>query len=208
MIAVIDPAVATPELECFNQLVHLSPHKLTYHLPALFGLSSLEQIRASVSGILILGSRSSVWDKLPWQAQLTDWLWPFLKKGVPTLGLCFGHQFLAQLHGAKVEYLSVDKKKVQGFRQVKIEQSRLWGNCSGELFGSHCEVVTSVPKGFRKIASSEPSKIEGLEHESLPIYTLQSHPEAVPNFLQNNLDSNLFSFGHKLIEKYFLNLRA
>ena len=41
-IAVIDPAVRIPELECFNQMALISPLPLTYHLPAMYGQQSLD----------------------------------------------------------------------------------------------------------------------------------------------------------------------
>lgn len=205
--AVIDPAVATAELECFNQLVHHSPIKLSYHLPALFGMNSLKRVSADLSSIIILGSRSSVHDKLPWQDELADWISPHLRKGVPTLGICFGHQFLAHLYGAKVEYLHKDKRKAQGFRKVSFKGSRLWPDGQGELFGSHCEKVSNVPTGFRQIATCEVAQVEGLEHESLPIFSLQSHPEAVGGFLGNDQNASRFAYGH-LLMKTFLSRKA
>jgi len=202
--AVIDPAVVNAELECFNELVLHSPIKLSYHLPALFGVKSLERVSADISSIIILGSRSSVHDQLPWQDALADWITPFLGRGVPTLGICFGHQFLAHLHGGKVEYLHRDKSKVQGFRKVNIKGSRLWPDSQGELFGSHCEKVSTIPAGFRQVATADVPQIEALEHETLPIFSIQSHPEAIGGFLGNEQEAKRFGFGHTLV-KTFLN---
>lgn len=40
-VAVIDPAVRTPELQSFNKIASWSPIPLHYHMPALHGMGSL-----------------------------------------------------------------------------------------------------------------------------------------------------------------------
>lgn len=205
-VAVIDPAVRTAEVECYNRMVELSPLPLTYHLPALFGLGSLPGPETRLAGIVILGSSSSVHDKLPWQSALAEWVKPRLEAGVPFLGLCFGHQYLAHLLGGEIGYVSADKEKRRGFRKVKIKGSRLWGDCEGELVVSHRETVTHAPKDFKVLATGE-AGIEAIEHERLPLFGLQPHPEAVPAFLKNvgnppEKNPARFQFGHSLVEKF------
>ena len=50
-VAVIDPAVRVPELDCFNRMSRRSRLPLTHHLPALFGLDSLRRAEADLRGI-------------------------------------------------------------------------------------------------------------------------------------------------------------
>src|SRR4051812_8272904 len=50
-------------------------------------------------GILVTGSPLSVTEKAPWMLELGREL---LKAGVPVLGVCFGHQLLAQVAGGEV----------------------------------------------------------------------------------------------------------
>lgn len=205
-IAVIDPAVKTAEVDCFNHLVSLSPLPMTYHLPALFGMASLNALNKTAAGIIILGSSSSVHDRHPWQAQLATWLKPRLDRGVPTFGICFGHQFIAHLYGAEVGFLYPDKKKEQGFRRVRLEDSRLWGKAplEGEVFVSHREGVTTVPTGFRQVGKSDTKVLEAFEHDSLPIVTTQAHPEATPGLLANLSypGSGKLEFGHALVKSF------
>lgn len=67
LIAVVDPAAGAAELDCFNALSTraalaaaasgLPPPALTYHLPALFGMGSLETLEAregKVDAIVLL----------------------------------------------------------------------------------------------------------------------------------------------------------
>lgn len=206
--AVIDPAVKTAALSGFNRLAELSALRLTYHLPAFFGSDSLASEGEGLCGIVILGSATSVNDQLEWQKQLATWLKPRVLTGMPVLGICFGHQFLAHLFGGKVGYLFPDQRKLLGFRKVHFSDGRLWGNREGEIFVSHRETVIEVPNGFKVVASSSEAKVEALEHERLPIYSCQSHPETTDQFLKS-LEHPVISrpgqlaFGHELIRSFF-----
>src|SRR4029078_898838 len=77
-VAIVDPAVRVPELDCFNRMSRASTVPLTYHLPALFGLDSLVRSAEGVEGRVVLGSGASVNDDLPWQDELRSWLEPLL----------------------------------------------------------------------------------------------------------------------------------
>src|SRR5688500_14799459 len=121
-VAVIDPAMRVPELDCFNRMTRRSRGPLTYHLPALFGMDSLER-GGEPAGIVILGSGASVNDDLPWQHALKGWLRPRVEGGTPVLGLCYGHQLLADLLGGEVGYVSADRVKRRGLRTVRLAEN-------------------------------------------------------------------------------------
>lgn len=209
-LAIIDPAVRIPELDCYNQISLRSSLKTSYHLPAMFGIDSLIALQESISAFMILGSSSSVNDRLSWQPQLENWLMPQLQLGKPTLGLCYGHQMLAYLFGGKVDFLFSDKHKLQGFREITFSKNSLWQNkeLKGRIYVSHREAVVECPKSMQVMASSSEVPIDGLVHKHLPIWSVQGHPESTPLFLKNmgdrhNVEPQAFDFGKKLIN-YFL----
>jgi GMP synthase (glutamine-hydrolysing) len=209
-IAVIDPAIKVAELDCFNKISLKTSSKVSYHLPALFGIDSLTELDESISAFIILGSSSSVHDRFAWQGQLETWLRPQLEKGKPTLGLCYGHQMLAHMFGGTVDFLFSDRHKLQGFRKIKLEKNPLWKNqtLEGKVYVSHREGVVECPNSMQIIASSSEVKIEGLAHNRLPVWSFQSHPESTPLFLKNmgdrhNVDAQAFDFGTQIID-YFL----
>jgi GMP synthase (glutamine-hydrolysing) len=209
-ILVIDPAMRIAEIECFNRMALRSPLPMTYHLPAIRGMQSLlAESMESARGIVILGSASSVHDRLPWQHELETWLRPHLERGVPTLGICYGHQMLATMFGGKVGFVSPsDQRKLKGFREVTLTQSAgPWAaQAKGPLCVSHKETVVEVPPDFEVFATSTEISTDGLRHKTLPLFTVQPHPEATPEFLQSHgiplEDRALLGFGHQFVDGF------
>lgn len=207
-VCVLDPAVRTPELDCFNRIALHSPLPATYHLPALHGMDSVKRREPGLAGIIILGSASSVHESRPWQKELVDWLLPRLEAKVPTLGLCFGHQLIAHCFGAMVDTLYTDNRKLTGLREVALSACPLWGDrpLSGRLVVSHREAVVGCPSGFRVVGQSPEVSVEALAHERLPIWTFQAHPEATQAFaLRQGIslagESDL-AFGHSIVQAF------
>ena len=212
-IMVIDPGLHTPELDSFNLISNISPFPVSYHLPAICGLETMEkhERRTLLKGIIILGSSASVHDDLAWQNQLRSWIETHLKKSIPTLAICYGHQLISQIFGAKIEEL---EKKQKGLRRLLITQSSPLGleNTSGEVVVSHKELVTSLPENMKAI-SSAPEKLfqyDALMHTHLPIWSFQAHIEATPLFCSNQqlfLPKNqTLQFGHQLLKNFMLNI--
>ncbi len=206
-VLVIDPAMVTPELDCFNRMAATAQLPLTYHLPAMRGMGSLHRDEENLAGIVVLGSASSVNDQLPWQAALGDWLLARMRDGVPTLGLCFGHQLVGSLYGARVEHLFPDQHKLTGFAPVALAPNPLWGEArTCELYTSHREVVTSCPDGFVVTASRPDVPNDGFAHRELPIWTFQPHPEATPEFVANREapaeEPERFRDGNDLVDRF------
>jgi GMP synthase-like glutamine amidotransferase len=207
-ILVIDPAVQTPALDCFNRLAISSPLPLTYHLPALHGMGSIESVAESAVGMIVLGSATSVYDDVPWQPALHDWLKSGLQSGIPALGICYGHQLFAHLFGGKVGFLSPDKTKLLGFRSVELDANPLWGRAmKGDLYVAHREVVTQCPADFQAVGRSPVTPFEALAHRKLPIWSFQPHPEVTLTFLKGIGQKNPgkeedFRFGHRLMQNF------
>lgn len=186
---IVDPAVEQPAHDSFNAMTALTDLRMTYHMPALFGVSSLleEQSRHGCLGAIILGSAAHVTEGKSWQKELVGWLQIFSRAKKPILGICYGHQLLAHMHGAKVDYLFPDQRKLTGTRHIEFHSnSRLFPNgWKGELYVSHKQAVIDLSNTPLKATAKSPDcLVDSFEHRDLPIYGVQSHPEATPQFIR------------------------
>ncbi|MFH1393533.1 MAG: glutamine-hydrolyzing GMP synthase [Candidatus Micrarchaeota archaeon] len=96
---------------------------------------------------------------------------------IPLLGICYGHQTIAYMAGAKVDK---GKSAEYGIGEITIEQEDTILADLPRTFNawvSHYDEVKELPKGFIKLAHSDDCNIEGMCHEKLPIYSVQFHPE-------------------------------
>ena len=128
-LMIIDPAVVKPALESFNRIASIAPYPVTYHLPALYGTTSLRIYNNNVRGVIVMGSAASVNDNNKWQQDISDIMIDASSKGIPVLGLCYGHQLIGHIYGGKVEPLWSGEKK-QGERVVHVKKSEVWGESS------------------------------------------------------------------------------
>jgi GMP synthase-like glutamine amidotransferase len=164
-----------------------------------------------VDGVVLMGSSASVHDSDAWIVQLASWLEPMLdgEFSIPLLGICFGHQLIARIAGARVDFLTADRRKRSGVEYSELAGGRLLpGRRALRVAVSHCEQVTSVPERYAVVASRPGIAIDGLEHERLPIFTFQFHPEAAEEFARHAgidrklLDSRLRSDSRLLLDAF------
>ncbi len=186
-LLVIDPSVAWPEDEGVRVAVGDWPGEVVLLRPALSrGDGPGPGDGHDAEGVLLLGSRASVHDDRPWLRALGEWLDPVLRgdRPLPLLGICFGHQLIARRAGSPVGYVHADRRQELGVRETEIEESRLTpGAGRMRVVASHRERVERVPPRFRVFARREGVPVDAMEHDSLPIFSVQFHPEARAGFL-------------------------
>lgn len=185
-IAVVDCAIETPAYECFNQMVDYLELPLSYHIPSQQGMLSLT--RSFPECFIVLGSYSNLSDKLDWHRPLQEYLLKSLKSGTPVLGLCFGHQLMADGLGAKI---GSAEKDFHGIREVSILKSA-WSLEKGqtlELIASHGQSVLELPEEMVHLGSSSSCFYDMITHQKLPFLGVQAHPEASLGFVEQNLHS-------------------
>jgi len=128
----------------------------------------------TVKGLILSGGPDSVYEKNAPKCN-SD----ILKSGLPILGLCYGHQLIAQIVGGKVEPAS---HKEYGIATAIVD--RPLGVLKGldpkeKVWMSHGDTVFAMPKEYKVLAHSENSPIAAFGNEKLRIYGLQWHPEVV-----------------------------
>ena len=127
-----------------------------------------------IDGFVVTGSRASVyWDE-EWIDDLRPWVGEALDRNIPALGVCFGHQFLADVLGGGVE--DMDEYEL-GYRAVdRSGTSRLLDGLpeSFTVFETHSDRVTALPDGATLIAENDYG-IQGFETDT--VLSVQFHPE-------------------------------
>lgn len=148
--------------------------------------------RGRYRSIVISGSAACISDNLAWVNRLSADLREVVDMGIPTLGICFGHQLLAHAFGGTVGS-SVLGYKVRGIRQIALEMDPealklLQPNPNGPLRAlvSHQDQVTAPPPGWRVVGRSDYCAIQAMRADALPVLSVQWHPEADPAFLDDN----------------------
>jgi GMP synthase (glutamine-hydrolysing) len=99
-----------------------------------------------------------------------------LDTGVPILGICYGHQLLAELAGGKVEPTGLSEF---GRTVLDVGPSHLLADLPSELqvWMSHRDAVTAVPAGFVATATSPGSPVAAMEDPARRLFGVQFHPE-------------------------------
>ena len=98
----------------------------------------------------------------------------------PILGICFGHQMISKFYGGKVKS---SKMREFGFARIKkTKNSPLTINFfnsknTNDVWMSHADHVTKIPKNFNKVASTKDSKFTIIENTKLKRFGVQFHPE-------------------------------
>ncbi|MEA1980725.1 MAG: aminodeoxychorismate/anthranilate synthase component II [candidate division Zixibacteria bacterium] len=100
---------------------------------------------------------------------------------IPILGVCLGHQAIAQVHGAKIGYAP---KLMHGkTSEIIHDNSSLFKDINNPFTATryHSLVVEkqTLSKDFKITAQTKDKVIMGIEHKTLPLYGVQFHPESI-----------------------------
>ncbi len=102
-----------------------------------------------------------------------------LALGVPTLGICYGMQLLAELLGGKVER---HDRREYGPAVLEVgKPDELFADLPARLdvWMSHGDRVEAVPEGFEAIAHTADCRVAAMSDPARRLYGLQFHPEVV-----------------------------
>ena len=145
-------------------------------------------INQNVRGIILSGGPLNVY-----QINKYSFDKKILNLNIPILGICFGHQILSKLNGGRVKQ---SKHREFGLANIfKKRDSLLTKNFYGkkktkEVWMSHADQVSKLPKNFNVIASSTNSKYAIVENKLKKFYGVQFHPEVTHTENGKKLISN------------------
>ncbi|WP_435067894.1 type 1 glutamine amidotransferase [Haloplanus sp. C73] len=105
--------------------------------------------------VVVTGSRSSVYGSEPWIDDLLDWIGSAADRGLPILGVCYGHQALAAALGGQVESMGDYEL---GYREVRtVDDDPLFAGIDTPFtaFQAHSDRVTALPPGATRLAEND-----------------------------------------------------
>lgn len=114
----------------------------------------------------------------------------------PILGVCLGHQAIAEIFGGKIEKLPEVFHGIETVIEVD-NQSKLFKNLPTKLSVGryHSWIVSnnSFPKELKVIAKTSDGIIMALQHRVYNVYGIQFHPESVLTPLGKDIVKNWLS---------------
>ena len=129
---------------------------------------------------IVTGSSAGVYEDLPWIAPLKAFL--VEARSQPLVGICFGHQVMAEAFGGKV--LKSDKGWGVGLQAYEVAAPQPWmdGAPVVAVPGSHQDQVVQIPPGARAVAGSAFTPAGILVYDDRPAISMQFHPEFDPAY--------------------------
>jgi GMP synthase (glutamine-hydrolysing) len=105
-------------------------------------------------GVVVTGSAASAYWDDEWIREAGEWVREAHDRGLPILGVCFGHQLLAAALGGTVE--DMDGYEI-GYRDVEHDDSPLFEGIGEQftVFTTHGDAVTELPEEADLIAEND-----------------------------------------------------
>ena len=100
-----------------------------------------------------------------------------LELGVPVLGICYGHQLMAQMAGGSVS--PAESGSEYGKTPLYVSGSRLFEGVPEKsiCWMSHTDRVAALPPGFEAVGRTDCCSVAAMCNEERRLYGVQFHPE-------------------------------
>lgn len=131
-------------------------------------------------GWLITGSKHGAYEPHDWIPPLEDFIRQAYAASVPMIGVCFGHQIIAQAMGGKVE--KFDKGWSVGLTDYQMNGK------SFAINAWHQDQVVQRPKEAEVFAQTDFCEYAGLLYGNR-IWTIQPHPEYGSDYISGLIET-------------------
>lgn len=130
-------------------------------------------------GWLITGSRHGTYEDHDWIAPLEALIRDIIASGRPLVGICFGHQIIAQALGGRVE------KVARGWSVGRTTYDTATGPLTLDAW--HQDQIVALPEGARVLAESDFCPHAALAYGDR-VLSYQAHPEFSADYTRDLLE--------------------
>ena len=135
--------------------------------------NKVPRIDGDIKGVILSGSPFSVRGKDVPNPDLNA-----IRKVVPTLGVCYGAQLMAQQDGGEVAPSEVREYGRANLAYINRNSDLMKGiGDNSQVWMSHGDTILKLPEGFQIISSTHEVKVAGYKIEGEDTYGIQFHPE-------------------------------
>lgn len=142
-------------------------------------------------GVLVTGSPAMVTDREDWSERVADWLLSAIDKDAAVLGVCYGHQLIAQAFGGLVDWHP--KGTELGTHTITLAPDAQKHPLLADLPQTfpanlaHSQTIITPPKNAAVLGASphDPHQILAYKDQVL---TLQFHPEFNAHIMRTYVD--------------------
>lgn len=149
-------------------------------------------------GLVVTGSRSSVYEDEDWIKPLIKYVAEAAADGVPILGVCYGHQVLAEALGGRVTGMDAFELGYNTVEQVDDDPLFDGISESFRVFTSHGDAVVDLPPAADLIACNEHG-VHGFRREHC--WGVQFHPEYDIETAQDIAESKRERLGDEQVDR-------
>lgn len=133
-----------------------------------------------VAGVVITGSHAMVTDRAPWSEYVADWLRRIPPGALPVLGICYGHQLLAQAFGGEVGYhpqgLEIGSVPIELTEAGRADPLLGCLPSSFSGYALHAQTVYRLPAGAAQLAKNSFEQYHAFRLRE-NMWGVQFHPE-------------------------------
>jgi GMP synthase-like glutamine amidotransferase len=161
-----------------------------------------------VDAYLMTGSKSGVYEDKPWIATLMDFIRELHRRRKKLVGICFGHQLVAQALGGKAEKSS--RGWGVGLHTHRFITAPAWhdqGDLDLDILVSHQDQVVEVAENAQVLAGSEFCE-NAVCQIGDHILTFQGHPEFLSGYAREIMMFRREGIGEEVYEEGMASLRG